>query len=207
MALAPMDPPWTLSGGAALAGFYTRHRDTRDLDLFWQGARALGDAGATATDLITQAGLGVSTLQASPTFQRLLVQDGTDTCAVDLVADPVPLAEPPAWMTLGAARFRIDTPHQILVNKLCALLGRSEPRDIEDIRALTDSGQDLPRALADCSTQEAGFSPLTLGWTLERMPVEALATALRWAPGRVAGVVAARGWLVQAILEAARPSA
>jgi hypothetical protein len=36
--------PWTLSGGAALAGFHTAHRETRDLDLFWQRSRELGDA-------------------------------------------------------------------------------------------------------------------------------------------------------------------
>jgi hypothetical protein len=32
---AQMDPPWTLVGGAALAGFHLHHRTTRDLDLFW----------------------------------------------------------------------------------------------------------------------------------------------------------------------------
>jgi hypothetical protein len=40
--LAGMSPPWTLSGGAALAAVHTRHRDTRDLDLFWQRTGPLG---------------------------------------------------------------------------------------------------------------------------------------------------------------------
>lgn len=30
--LADVEPPWTLTGGAALAGFHTHHRTTRDLD-------------------------------------------------------------------------------------------------------------------------------------------------------------------------------
>ena len=30
--LADIEPPWTLTGGAALAGFHTHHRATRDLD-------------------------------------------------------------------------------------------------------------------------------------------------------------------------------
>jgi hypothetical protein len=30
--LADFSPAWTLSRGAALAGFPTRHRETRDLD-------------------------------------------------------------------------------------------------------------------------------------------------------------------------------
>ena len=39
--LAGLTPRWTLSGGGALAGVYTQHRTTRDLDLFCQARRAL----------------------------------------------------------------------------------------------------------------------------------------------------------------------
>jgi hypothetical protein len=35
VALSEIRPTWTLTGGAALAGFHTRHRETRDLDLFF----------------------------------------------------------------------------------------------------------------------------------------------------------------------------
>ena len=69
-------------------------------------------------------------------------------------------------MTVGGATFLVDTPHQILVNKLYALLNRSELRDIEDIEALLDGGGDLTRALEDCPRQDAGFSPMTLSWSL-----------------------------------------
>ena len=33
--LSGLQPAWTLTGGAALAGFHTKHRETRDLDLFF----------------------------------------------------------------------------------------------------------------------------------------------------------------------------
>src|SRR5205807_613630 len=36
-------PRWTLTGGAALAGFYTLDRETRDLDLFFRDCTELGD--------------------------------------------------------------------------------------------------------------------------------------------------------------------
>ncbi len=55
----------------------------------------------------------------------------------------------PLAATIGATTIFIDTPHQILVNKLCALLGRSEPRDVEDIYVLLQNGGDLERALRD----------------------------------------------------------
>ena len=78
----------------------------------------------------------------------------------------------------GGQRILLDTTHQILVNKLCALLGRAELRDMEDVRVLLDRGQSLSRALSDAPKQDAGFSPLTLAWTLRQLPIAKLARAL-----------------------------
>jgi hypothetical protein len=73
-ALAGIEPPWTLSGGAALAGFHTAHRETRDLDLFWQRSRELGDAVRTGSRRLEDAGFVVATrrLYQSPELFRVL---------------------------------------------------------------------------------------------------------------------------------------
>lgn len=176
--LAPMRPRWTLSGGGALAGFHTKHRETRDLDLFWQGAHVLGAAAEQARSLLEGHGMEVAVLQSEPAFARLQVRRADEETTVDLVADPVPLAEPPHELEAGGERILVDAPHQILVNKLCAILGRSELRDLEDIRELLARGEVLQRALADGPAQDSGFSPLTLAWLLRQMPIAALATAL-----------------------------
>jgi hypothetical protein len=203
--LAGVDPPWTLSGGAALAGFYTAHRDTRDLDLFWQHRRELGDSVDAVLKTLEAAGLETKVLQTGEAFSRLSVRDGGDTVTVDLVADPVPLAESPRSVTVAGATFLVDTPHQILVNKLCALLGRSEPRDLEDIKALVESGGDLERALDDCPRQDAGFSPMTLAWAVRGLPLERLTAALGWPPARIEAVVQFRESLVERVAQQARP--
>jgi phosphoribosyl-dephospho-CoA transferase len=54
------------------------------------------------------------------------------------------------------AMILVETPHQLLVNKLCALLSRSELRDLVDVRVLIESGLDLTRALADCPARMPG---------------------------------------------------
>jgi len=206
--LAGMTPPWTLSGGGALAGFHTRHRDTRDLDLFWQQQSTLGDAPDRVRERLTEAGLSISTLATGAAFTRLSVGEvGGASVVLDLVADPVPLAEPPRLQTVGGVTFLMDTPHQILVNKLCALLGRSEPRDLEDVHVLLDSGGDLVRALRDCPKQDAGFSPLTLAWTVQGLPLARLATALGWSPDRIETVSTFQESLVEELLRQARPEA
>ena len=99
----------------------------------------------------------------------------------------------------------VDTPHQILVNKLCALLGRAEPRDLDDVKVLLEGGGDLPRALEDCPGQDAGFSPMTLAWAIRALPFERLALALGWSTDRIESAVRFKDALVDRILETARP--
>lgn len=106
---------------------------------------------------------------------------------------------------LGGVSIQIDTAHQILVNKLCALLSRSELRDLVDVRALLDAGGDLSRALADCPMQDAGFSPLTLSWVLGQLPIESLASRLGWPSDRAEALVRFRDQLVDRILAEAKP--
>jgi hypothetical protein len=203
--LAGLTPRWTLSGGGALAGVHTQHRTTRDLDLFYQARRALERAPEDAKARLEAVGLGVAVQQRAEAFCRFEVRDAGETTLVDLVADPVPLAEPPVEVDLGGARIWIDTAHQILVNKLCALLSRSELRDLEDVQALVGTGLDLRRALADAPAQDGGFSPLTFAWVLRQLPIAAMATALGRTEDSVRALERYRDELVEQVLAQAVP--
>jgi hypothetical protein len=103
--LAGLTPRWTLSGGGALAGVYTQHRTTRDLDLFYQARRALEHAPEDTKARLEAVGLGVAVQQRAEAFCRLEVRDAGEMTLVDLVAAPVPLAEPPVEVDLGGARI------------------------------------------------------------------------------------------------------
>jgi hypothetical protein len=172
------EPPWTLTGGGALVGFHLGHRTTRDLDLFWHGQTQLGALPAQVRARLEVDGLEVQILQNSPTFARLRVSDATETCLVDLVAEPVPrIQDPMAVEIYEGVRIIIDTPYEILVNKLCALLSRSELRDLQDVKQLLALGEDLSAALSDAAQKDGGFSPLTLAWVLENLRLKALLAA------------------------------
>ena len=205
VALAGLEPKWTLTGGGALAGFYTHHRETRDVDLFFRGRHVLGDLIADARGRLESVGLDVAVLRTSPMFAQLQARDGGDALVIDLVADPTPIAEEPVVKPLAATTILVDTPHQLLVNKLCALLGRSELRDLVDVRELLAVGGDLERAIADCPRQDAGFSPLTFGWAIRGLPVEKLAASSGWPPEEVAALAAFRDELVERIVASAHP--
>jgi len=118
--LAPLEPAWTLTGGAALVGFHTKHRMTRDLDLFFRAQRSLGDVVSTAIELLASAGLHATRLRSSAMFAQLDCRDGDESVVIDLVADPTPIAEPARQELVDATAILVETPHQLLVNKLCA---------------------------------------------------------------------------------------
>jgi hypothetical protein len=159
--LAGIEPPWTLTGGAALAGFHLGHRTTRDLDLFWHGQVSIEDVRRNVIARLQASGLEVAALRTTPSFCTLQVRDRDRSVVVDLVAEPVATIEPAVLETVAGVRISVDSRHEILVNKLCALLHRYEVRDLFDIAALVAAGEDLDRALADAPRKDGGFSALT----------------------------------------------
>lgn len=201
--LGQLEPPWTLTGGAALVGFHLKHRITRDLDLFWHGLDQLGSLPAEVQSRLALAGLDASQIQTAPAFVRFRVSDGAEVCLVDLVAEPVSTVDPPVRAQVGRVSISVDSPHEILVNKLCALLGRSELRDLEDVKALLESGASLERALADAPKKDGGFSPLTLAWTLRGIQPASVARAAGWPVEKAEDVTKFKDELIQRLLDSA----
>ena len=85
---------------------------------------------------------------------------------------------------MAVARSRL-TPlgpaEEIFANKLCALLGRSEIRDLVDARALEGLGLSLTEALAAGERKDGGLTPAQLAWVLSRITIRDDADL----PGRV----------------------
>lgn len=167
-ALAGMQPAWTLFGAVALIGFYAGHRSTRDLDLAFRSYRQLDDIPREVEARLVSHGFDVQRVQTTPTFVRLLVRRGGSTIDVDLVADPTTPVEPPREVRPGVL---VDTLRELLAQKLCALLSRTELRDLEDVGAILDHGGDLVRGLEDAGAKDGGFSAPVLAWLLSNFPV------------------------------------
>jgi predicted nucleotidyltransferase component of viral defense system len=186
-----------LTGGGALAGFHLGHRRTEDLDLFSpdpvldEGDRALEQA---AREL----GASVERLQTSESFRRRLVRRGSEALVVDLVQDLAPHA-PESELVLEG--IRMDGPGEILANKLCALLSRSELRDLVDVRALEEAGHRVEDALATAHAKDGGLTPSQLAWVLSQWRIGEDARV----PGGTSPE-ALRGWLAELCARLARMS-
>ena len=161
------DSHFFLTGGAALAGFYLGHRETYDLDLFTleneieSGARLAGEVAKSI-------GAVVEPIQTSPDFRRVLVRRSDESIVIDLVREYVFQIETEKRVING---IRIDTPEEILANKLCALLSRSEIRDLVDVRQLEIAGIDLNSALEFSAKKDSGFSLAQLAWVLSQIAI------------------------------------
>ena len=203
--LAGIDPPWTLTGGAALVGIHGIDRMTRDLDLFFHEQAQLGAVPDEVAQRLRSAGLEVAGLQSSEAFRSLRVTDGDESVVVDLVADPVEVIEPPTLVEWRTVSILADTAHEILVNKLCSLVHRSELRDLADVRALLSDGGDLETALGNAPRKDGGFSPLTLCWVLRDLAIEPMAELAGWGSDQTRELTSFRDELVARVMDLARP--
>ncbi len=205
VSLSGIDPHWTLSGGGALVYVHLGHRTTKDLDLFWHGFRELGRLPAEVLRRLHDSGLTVVATETSPGFVRLRVTDTREVVLIDLVATPTEVVDGPERAVVAGQPLWVDSPHEILTNKLTALLSRSEIRDLIDIRALVDAGGDLERALRDAPRKDGGFSNATLAWVLNGFPVHAIARGEGLSATQIDAIEAFRVELVDRLTRLAAP--
>ena len=204
--LAGFDPPWLLFGGGALVGVYGQDRQTRDLDLMWMQRETLADLPMLLEARLRASGLQVRRDVTAAAFVRDHVSDGSDDMELDLVADPTSPVEPPVWATIAGILVQVPTQDALLVDKLCAALGRSEARDVQDIAFLLAVGCDLEVAVARAPQRDGGFSALTLAWVLREMPLRRLGPLAGWDAYLLAEMLLFRDALVTRLVDmAARP--
>lgn len=152
-------------GGAALAGFHLGHRETHDLDLFTL-MDAMEEGSAAVAEVAREMGAKLESTQTSPDFRRYILTHESEAIVIDLIRERVAqiISEKPM---IGI--IRVDPPEEILANKLCALIGRAEIRDLIDVRALEISGYPVESALPAAASKDAGLTPGQLSWVLSQI--------------------------------------
>jgi hypothetical protein len=154
-----------LSGGAALAGFYLGHRETHDLDLFTL-MDVMKEGFTAVAESAREMGAKLESIQTSPDFRRYVLTLESEAIVIDLIRERAAqiVADKPV---IGIVS--VDPPEEILANKLCALLGRAEIRDLVDVRALEISGYPMESALPAAASKDAGLTPGQLSWVLSQI--------------------------------------
>lgn len=122
--------PFYLTGGTALGRFYLNHRLSEDLDFFINADIYYVDYISKLKNIITNRfDVNIQQSLFSDDFTRFFITEDDTFLKVELVNDVDYYIGKPAAYKFGF----IDTPVNILSNKLTAVISRDEPKDILDI--------------------------------------------------------------------------
>lgn len=152
-----------LTGGAALAGYHLGHRETTDLDLFTGDPSAFERARHVLQDLAVAMGATLQIIQDAPGFLRVTLDRHGEVLVIDLVRDLSFQLHPTKLSFDGIA---VDSADEILANKLTAIVGRAEERDLVDVMMLERAGLRIEDALAAALAKDGGCTPANLAWLL-----------------------------------------
>lgn len=104
----------------------------------------------------------------SPDFTRYTLARGSEVLVVDLVHDRIPQRLP---NKIDIDGVRVDPIEEILVNKLTALVGRQEERDLVDVYFLEQAGHSVEGALSAALAKDGGCTAANLAWLLSQAEV------------------------------------
>ena len=115
-----------LTGGTALSRFYQEKRYSDDLDFFTNSSTRFNFAVKNILAKLSKE-FSIETELDSRDFVRIKING---VLQVDFVNDRVPRYKEPKVLENG---YKIDTIENILSNKITAVIGRDNPKDIFDI--------------------------------------------------------------------------
>jgi len=152
-------PDSFLAGGAAILIEPNTARFSRALDFFHDSEIRVVEASAAHRALLERHGYTVEVKLSQPGFVRAIVRRGGDATRVEWARDS-------AWRFLPAVRdervgFRLH-PVDLAVNKVLALAGRDEPRDVLDVLYCHRNVLPLGALCWAACGKDPGFTPLSL---------------------------------------------
>lgn len=193
-----------LTGGSCLSHAYLRHRRSVDLDFFTVREEQVTEVVARLRHVAAGHGWTLEETRTWPGFRRFTVTSVDDATMVDIAHDAAPqLVAVENKPVVDGVRW--DDLRDILANKLCAVLGRSEVKDLVDLFALDRHGHDALAALSDAQAKDGGMEPATLAWVLRNAQTDP-SRLLLIEPITEAELRAFRDRLVERLAEGAWPS-
>ncbi|MGO9834903.1 MAG: nucleotidyl transferase AbiEii/AbiGii toxin family protein [Polyangiaceae bacterium] len=158
-----------LTGGGALVGYYLHHRTTDDLDLFTTDEQAFSRNRYVVPAVAEALGGSLDVRQDAPDFRRYALTCAGDALMIDVVRERVQQVCTEKPEIDGVV---VDPPEEILANKLTALVGRQEERDLVDVYFLEQHGYRVENALDAALAKDGGCTPATLAWLLSEIRID-----------------------------------
>lgn len=128
--------PFYLTGGTILGRFYLHHRYSEDLDFFVNRNSEFSKYIVfIKNELQKKYSMDISKTIVTEEFARFFIAESDTFLKLEFVNDVAYRVDKPFESKIGS----IDTVKNILSNKLTAIVGRDEPKDIFDIVTISKS--------------------------------------------------------------------
>lgn len=155
-AIEKLSLPFYLTGGTALSRFYLHHRYSDDLDFFINEDQNFSTYTATAISALMKMedlSINKTNLIATPNYVSINITKDDTPLKIDFVNDiPVHFGDVKSYPLFN----KVDSIVNILTNKITALIGRNEIKDVVDVWAIsTNYSFDWKTILELASQKEA----------------------------------------------------
>jgi hypothetical protein len=125
------------------------------------------DADRLVRAIAAEIGATVEPTQTSPDCRRYSLRRAAEAVLVDFIRERVPQVHD----KVVRDGITMDATEEIVANKICALLGRAELRDVVDLYCLEAAGLPVERFLADARHKDGGVTPAALAWVLSELAI------------------------------------
>jgi hypothetical protein len=150
-----------LTGGTALSRGYLKHRFSDDLDLFVNFDPHFGEWSSRVVDTFWRLGdWKTEVILREEYFVRVVLVRGGHELKVEMINDVASrVGDVHDHLVLG----KLDSAGNILANKLTALIGREESRDLSDVWGLCSKlGLSINEAISGAQSKSSGIYPVDL---------------------------------------------
>jgi hypothetical protein len=157
-----------LTGGSALGLFYLEHRYSYDLDLFTSEMPEWPEIDGLFHLCAHEIGAAAEILRDSPTCRRYRLQREGESEIVDFVlAIDQQIDETKALFD----NVRVDTLHEIFVNKITTLISRCELKDLVDLYFLEQKGMRIEDHFDEARQKDGGLDPAMISCLLQSVQI------------------------------------
>lgn len=157
-----------LTGGTCLNRFYHNRRYSDDLDLFTNENALFRDDVRILLDTLKSASLPYAIQVDTRDFVRLFIEERLQ---LDLVNDRVYRYGKSIRSPLGIV---LDNELNICANKLCAIIGRDDPKDMFDLYTIFKKGKIDWKTIITAAAKKCVLDPEVLEYRLSSFPLELL---------------------------------
>ncbi len=157
-----------LTGGTCLNRFYHNRRYSDDLDLFTNENALFRDDVRILLDTLKSASLPYAIQVDTRDFVRLFIEERLQ---LDLVNDRVYRYGKSIRSPLGIV---LDNELNICANKLCAIIGRDDPKDMFDLYTIFKKGKIDWKTVITVAAKKCVLDPEVLEYRLSSFPLELL---------------------------------